>query len=69
MIKFLKDYGWAIWICHWLGLLGFGVTTWQFWFIYLILVILVAISKESYLKDSKVEKESGSEKKDFDYFR
>jgi len=69
MIKFLKERGWAIWICFWLGYLGFGITTWQFWVIYIPLTMLVFISRQACLEESKVQEDPNPEKKDLDYFR
>jgi hypothetical protein len=43
MIKFLKNYGYAMWVGFGLGMLGYNCLDWQWWFFFVPLTVFVSI--------------------------
>ena len=39
MKNFIKEYGLALWLSLSLAICGFGITTWQYWFIIMPAII------------------------------
>ena len=43
---------WGGWFGFWLGYLGYGLLTWQFWVVYLPIIIFVILEKVHYKKEN-----------------
>ena len=42
---------WSAWLGFWLGSLGFSILTWQFWFIFIPVIIFTGLEKNAYREE------------------